>query len=221
VGYYSITFSLQSSDGSQLPSLTLSALIAQPGSLLALFNNTGISDDSNPEAANFDGGGFSYSAQQLAQDGYTPGATVTVNGISYIWPPVPVAIDDNVTVSGQTIDLPHVQAGASQLTFLGSATSGPSEGTITITYTDGTKQTAQLGLSDWTLNADSQSPSYNNVIAARTPYRNSASGMPDQTVTYVFATAPIQLDTSKQVASITLPSSVNQGTLHVFAAALS
>jgi hypothetical protein len=53
------------------------------------------------------------------------------------------------------------------------------------------------------------------------PYRNSASGTPDQTVSYVFATAPIPLQTSKQVASITLPSSVNQGTLHVFAVALS
>jgi hypothetical protein len=40
-------------------------------------------------------------------------------------------------------------------------------------------------------------------------------------VTYVFATAPVQLNASKRVASITLPSSVNQGTLHVFALTIS
>jgi predicted alpha-1,2-mannosidase len=220
-GYYSITFSAQTSDGSKLQSLSLPVVVAQPGSLLGLFNNIGISDDSNPGAANFDGDGFSYSAQQLANDGYTPGATVTVNGISYTWPNVPVATNDNVAVSGQTIKLPNAKAGASQLSFLGSSTNGPSTGTITITYTDGTTQTAQLGFSDWTLNAGSSAPSYNNVVAARTPYRNSEFGAPDQTVTYIFATAPIQLNTSKQVASIALPGSANQGTLHIFALTVS
>jgi hypothetical protein len=72
-GYYSVTFSAQTSDGSKLQSLSLPVVVAQPGSLLGLFNNIGISDDSNPGAANFDGVGFSYSAQQLANDGYTPG----------------------------------------------------------------------------------------------------------------------------------------------------
>lgn len=219
-GYYSIPFSVQTSDGTQLPA-TLPVVVAQPGNLLGVFNNIGISDDSNPGTANFDGDGFSYSAQQLAASGYTPGATVKVNGISYTWPNVPVATDDNVAAFGQTIDLPNAQAGASQLTFLGSATNGPSQGTITITYTDGTTATASLGFSDWTLGAGGESPSYGNVIATQTSYRNSGSGTPDQVVTYVFASAPIQLDTSKQVASITLPQSVNQGTLHVFAIAVS
>lgn len=220
-GYYTVTFSGQTGDGAKLPSFSLLVVVAQPGSMFALYNNIGISDDANPSLADFDGVGFSYSAQQLAQAGFSPGATVTVNGISYVWPNVPTATYDNITASGQTIKLPDAKAGASQLTFLGSSTNGPSEGTITITYTDGTTQMAQLGFSDWTLNAGSASPSYNNVIACQIPYRNSSSGTPDQTVTYVFASAPIQLDSSKQVASITLPSSVNQGTLHIFTLAIS
>ena len=62
---------------------------------------------------------------------------------------------------------------------------------------------------------------YGNVVAAKMLYRNSSSGTHDRTVTYIFATAPLHLDPMKRVASITLPSSVNQGSLHVFALAIS
>ena len=51
-------------------------------------NNTGISDDSNPTAANLDGGGGSYSAQALAAatPSLTPGATVMHDGLTFTWP---------------------------------------------------------------------------------------------------------------------------------------
>jgi hypothetical protein len=199
----------------------MSVVVAKPGSLLPFFNDIGISDDSNPSAADFGGDAFSYSAQQLAQDGYTPGATVTVNGISYTWPNVPAATLDNIEAHGQTIKTPNAKAGATQLTFLGSSTNGPSEGTITITYTDGTSTTAQLGFTDWTLNGGSGSRMYGNVVADKMPYRNSSGGTRNQTVTYIFATAPLHLDPMKRVASITFPSSVNQGSLHIFALAIS
>src|SRR5579872_4170244 len=220
-GYYSVPFSVKTSNHAKLPPLSMLVVVANPGSLLPFFNNIGISNDSNPSNADFDGSGYSYSAQQLASDGYTPGATVTVNGINYTWPNVPVATFDNIAVNGQTIQTPNARSGATQLTFLGSATNGPSVGNMTITYTDGTSVTAQLGFTDWTINAGGGSIMYNNVIAAKTNYRNSSGGTPDPTATYVFATAPVQLDTSKQVASITLPSSVNQGTLHIFAITIS
>ncbi len=220
-GYHNISFVAQTGTGTKLPPLTLSVVVAKPGSLLPFFNDIGISDDSNPSAADFGRDAFSYSAQQLAQDGYTPGATVTVNGISYTWPNVPVAALDNIEAHGQTIKTPNAKAGATQLTFLGSSTNGPSEGPITITYTDGTSTTAQLGFTDWTLNGGGRSRMYGNVVADKMPYRNSSRGIHDQTVTYIFATAPLHLDPMKRVASITLPSSVNQGTLHVFALAIS
>jgi hypothetical protein len=216
-GYYSITFSAQVSNGQQLPPESLQVVVAKPGSLLPLFNNIGISNDNNAGAANLDGDGFSYSAQALAQAGVTPGGTVTVNGANYTWPNVPVATFDNIEVSGQTITLPNAQAGASQLSFLGCATNGNSQGTVTITYTDGSTQTAQLGFSDWTLGAGANPVAYNNVIAIKTPYRNAN----DQTTTYIFASAPIALDASKTVASITLPNSLMGGQLHVFSLAIS
>jgi hypothetical protein len=220
-GYYSVSFSVQLGNGTKLPPLSMLVVVAKPGSLLPFFNNIGISDDNNPGAADFDGDGFSYSAQLLAQNGYTPGATVTVNGISYTWPNVPVATFDNIAADGQNIPTPNAKPGATQLTFLGSSTNGPSIGNITITYTDGTTQTAQLGLTDWTINGGGGSIMYNNVVAVQMPYRNSSGGTRDPTVTYVFATEPVQLNASKRVASITLPSSVNQGTLHVFALTIS
>ncbi|WP_112433673.1 lectin [Thermogemmatispora tikiterensis] len=219
-GYATITFSVQTADGSTLPTVTLPVLVAPAGSLLPLVNNIGISNDNTPTIADFDGSHFSYSAQLLASLGYKPGATVTVDGVSYTWPNVPVETQDNVQCSGQTIQVVP-KPGATQLTFLGSATNGPSVGTLTITYTDGSTQTAQLGFSDWTLNAGVSSPAYGNVVAAQMPYRNSGSGTPQEVETYLFASAPIALEAGKTVASITLPATVSQGHLHLFAYALS
>ncbi|MBE3568320.1 MAG: glycoside hydrolase family 92 protein, partial [Thermogemmatispora sp.] len=219
-GYATITFSVQTAGGSTLPTVTLPVLVAPAGSLLPLVNNIGISNDNTPTIADFDGSHFSYSAQLLASLGYKPGATVTIDGVSYTWPNVPVETQDNVQCSGQTIQVAP-KPGATQLTFLGSATNGPSVGTVTITYTDGSTQTAQLGFSDWTLNAGVSSPAYGNVVAAQMPYRNSGSGTPQEVETYLFASAPIALEAGKTVASITLPATVSQGHLHLFAYALS
>ena len=72
--------------GGTTQTVKLQVLVAQPGSLLAAFNNAGISDDSNVDQANFDGGGTSYSAQALAAQGWTPGATKMVNGVNFTWP---------------------------------------------------------------------------------------------------------------------------------------
>jgi hypothetical protein len=109
------------------------------------------------------------------------------------------------------ITVPPV-AGATELGVMGSASNGPSSGPLTITYTDGTTQSATLGFTDWT----SGSPSFGNGTAAAMPYRNSASGTSQQIGTKVFTTN-IALQPGKTVASVTLPSRANQGELHVFA----
>jgi predicted alpha-1,2-mannosidase len=220
-GVYQVAFSAKTADGTTLPMSGFTTVVAKPGNLLGVFNNAGISDDANPGGANVDSDGFSYSAQALAAVGFTPGATVSVNGVNYTWPSVPVATYDNVEAAGQVLQLPDAKAGATSLNFLGCATNGPSTGTVTITYTDGSTQTAQLGFSDWTLGGGSTpQPSFDNVIAAKTNYRDSSGGA-QQVATYIFATAPIALDGSKQVASVTLPTSANQGSLHIFALTVS
>jgi hypothetical protein len=119
--------------------------------------------------------------------------------------------------AGQTIPV-SAPAGTSSLGFLGSGTNAGTtgaSGTVTITYTDGTTSTATLGMSDWTLAAGGGTPQFGNVIAATTPYRNASDNTSQTINTYLFA-ATVSVDSSKTVASITLPATVNNGGIGIF-----
>jgi hypothetical protein len=134
---------------------------------------------------------------------------------------VPVGEYDNVDANGQTVDLPGATASATKLSLLGTGTNGKASGTLTITYTDGSTQTADVGFSDWALGGSANLPvSFDNRIAATMPYRNSVGGTSQQLTVYLFATAPIALQSGKQVRSVTLPSNVQGGALHVFSIAV-
>ncbi len=209
-GKYQVTFKFTSASG-PIQSTSASVIVASPGDLAPFFNNTGISDDTNQVAGNLDGLGYSYSEQALVAAGLAPGATITSGGVQYDWPSAAAGQPDNLVAAGQVISVPPV-AGATELGVMGSATNGPSSGTLTITYTDGSTQTATLGLSDWTAG----SPSFGNGVAVSMPYRNSAGGSSQQLGTKVFTTN-IALEAGKTVASVTLPDGANQGLLHVFA----
>ena len=105
--------------------------------------------------------------------------------------------------------------------MLGTGTNGKASGTLTVTYTDGSTQTADVGFSDWALGGSANLPvSFDNRVVARMPYRNSVSGTPQQLPVYLFATAPVTLQPGKQVRSVTLPSNVQGGALHVFSIAV-
>ena len=209
-GSYQVTFTFTSPSG-PIQQTSASVIVARPGDLAPFFNDTGISDDTNQAAANFDGFGFSYSEQALTAAGLTPGAAITSGGVQYTWPGAAAGQPDNLIAAGQVITVPPV-AGATELGVMGSASNGPSSGPLTITYTDGTTQSATLGFTDWT----SGSPSFGNGTAAAMPDRNSASGTSQQLGTKIYTTN-IALQPGKTVASVTLPSRANQGELHVFA----
>ncbi len=118
--------------------------------MAAAFDNVGISDNSNPAVADFDGTGESFSAQALAAatpTALSPGQ-VTVGGTTFTWPAAGVA--DNVIADGQIID---VSGSGSELGFLGAAGFGEATGTGTITYTDGSTQSFSLSMPDWYNNA--------------------------------------------------------------------
>jgi hypothetical protein len=212
-GWYSIPVTFTGGDGSPLPPSGLSLTVAQPDSLLWHYNNTGISDDTAPGNANLDGGGWSLSAQALAAAGVKPGGTVTAGGFTFPWPADPVAKPDNVRAAGQRLALPN-QPGT-KLSLLGNGTYGNASGTATIGYADGTTQSVTIGFGDWTLGAGKNPPQFGNQIAVTMPYRNSGGGK-DAVTTYLFATAPIDLLPGKQATSITLPTTVTGGALHVF-----
>jgi hypothetical protein len=179
------------------------------------YDNVGISLDSNQGAANFDGGGFSYSATGLANAGLTPGATVTADGVTFTWPNVAPGAPDNILAAGQTM-LVNGTAGQATLGLLGSSSNGASQGTIVIFYTDGTSSTGTVSFSDWAVR-----PGTGDTPVATMPYRNSASGSQNITM-YVCATT-VPVDPSKTAEFIVLPdvNTTDNGTaMHIFALAL-
>lgn len=177
------------------------------------FTDAGVSDDSASSSANFDGGGYSYSAQALAAAGVTPGAHLSVGGAAFTWPNVSSGKPDNYEANGQTV----AASGSGAISFLGAANNGPATGTATVGFTDGTTQNVQLTFSDWTLGGGGSSVSAGNTIAATTSYRNQSGASSDATKTYLFATTPVALASGRTVSSVRLPSDVGAGGLHVFA----
>jgi predicted alpha-1,2-mannosidase len=215
LGFSYVTATVTTSDGTT-QTVKVAVLVAQAGSLLAATDNAGISDDSNVGAANFDGGGASYSYQALAAQGWTPGVTKMVNGVDFTWPQSTPGWPDNVMAEGQNITV-NAPSGTQTLAFLGSAADGPSEGVVTEHYSDGSSAKYWLGLSDWTLNAGHSQPSYGNQTAITLSYRNcSYCSPPQQTVaTHVFYAA-VPVDPGRTLTSVTLPDGASMGTMHVF-----
>jgi predicted alpha-1,2-mannosidase len=218
-GRYSVTFDITTASGGHR-TVALSVAVAKRGELWPYFTNAGITNDNDTTAATYDGGGWSYSAQALQAQGVTPGSTLTVDGIGYTWPDVPVATLDNIEATGQTIPL-AAPAHASRIGLLGSSTNAGSAGaggTATITYTDGTTSQFTAKFSDWTLGAGGFPPLPGNITAVTMPYRNFTGNQRDNVTTYVFAMeAPVSV--AKTVASITLPQATG-GDMHVFAITL-
>lgn len=212
-----VDLGLRAADGSRLPPAILRVAVARPGDLVPYFNNTGISRDSNTGEANFDLGGWAYSADALAAAGVTPGGTVSADGFAFKWPDAEPGKPDNIITGGQTIQLPP-ESGRSAIGFLGSSSNGPSQGTGTIAYTDGSIQPFTLAFSDWTLGGGGGTPTPGNVTAITTAYRNTTGGGRDDVKTYVFSVA-VPLQAGKTVQSVTLPGDTDQGALHVFAIA--
>ena len=220
-GDYTIPVTFSVSGGKVLP-VQLSVVVAAPGDLAPYYNVTAISSDGAASSANYDGDGFSYSQQALAAAGLSPGATFTApSGLSYTWPSAATAgAPDAIAAAGQPVPL-SAPAGATRIGFIGSAvnagTTGAS-GTATVTYTDGTTSTATLGFTDWTLGGGGGSLDFGNATAATMPYRNYLDGTNQQINTYLFE-ATIPLTSGKTVESVTLPSTVNNGSFGIFAIA--
>ena len=220
-GVYRVPFTLTGERGAKAPTAWLNVTVGVNGSITWYVDNNGISADDSAPTADFDGGGWSYSAKALADAGVTPGSTISANGFDFTWPDVAPGAPDNIVVGGgdQVLDVSKTSAGATKLSLLGSASDGDTTGTVTLTYTDGTTQQADIGFSDWTLGGGGDTPSFGNVIAVHTAYRDVMGGTTDPVGTDVFATTPIDLQAGKQLKSVTLPATTQGGDMHVFGVA--
>jgi hypothetical protein len=205
--------------GSRLPAPGVEVVVAPPGSLEAAFDNVGISSDAQPWAADFDGFGFSYSAEALAAAGFAPGARVRVDGVTFTWPDVAPGLPDDVVPAGQRIAV-QAPPGTTRLGFLGAASNGPSSAFVTLVYRGGRQVQETLTFSDWTLNGGSApGPVPGDQVAVSTPYRNAASGTPDRVATDVFFTE-VPVDPHATLEAVILsPNPASGGTVHVFALA--
>ena len=193
------------------------------------YNNVGITYDNSTTVGNFDGtAGDSYSDEALQSAGINPGDNAFCNPgatpackpdgknygkIVFTWPNVPSGRKDNYVAHGQTIPVMPLR-NASVVAFAGAATGGAASGTVTVNYSDGTTQTAILGFDDWHLSGGS---SFDAGDMAAMPYYNTQTGQ-SSTATYVFC-AVVPLKAGKTVTSVTLPTTVTGGTMHVFAVA--
>jgi beta-galactosidase GanA len=191
-------------------------------SLAATYDNTGITDDSNPNPSadfiGFDGEGTSYSAQGLVAAGLTPGGTVTAGGHTFTWPSVASAQPDNTMAEGQTITVPAGAASGGSLGVLAAANNSPESGTGTVYYTDGSTSTYTLSVGNfWYDSGQNGNPSNTRVAAVN--YANYPTGSSGHTI-FIFE-QNIPLTAGKTVAAVTLPSlgSVTgyNAALHIFA----
>ncbi|MEV6738460.1 GH92 family glycosyl hydrolase [Streptomyces sp. NPDC051104] len=208
-GFHDVRVTVTSDGTSYVQPVALT--VAAPGTLLAAYNNTGVSDDQGDhDEADYDGGGWSYSRQALAAAGLTAGRQGTVDGLTFTWPDSPSGRPDNASVTGQTIEL----AGpAAKLSFIGSAVNGSQQTRATVTYTDGTSDSIDLSFTDWTVGGGGGTVQYGNEVVAKTAYRNVAGADKDPVATYVFATKPFEAPAGRSIRSVTLPDDTD---LHVF-----
>ncbi len=191
-------------------------------SLAQSFDNTGVTDDSNPNPApgfqGFDGQGTTYSAEGLAAAGLAPGARVSADGLSFVWPSVPAAQPDNTMAEGQIID---VSGHGSKLGFLAAANNSALSGTGTVYYSDGTTQSFTLNVGNFWYPAGTNGNPPNTQVAS-VNFANYPTGSSGHTV-YVFETS-VSINPAKTVEAVMLPplGSVAgyQPALHVFALAL-
>ncbi|WP_166849023.1 RICIN domain-containing protein [Isoptericola sp. BMS4] len=178
------------------------------GELADAFDNVGITTADDPAPGDIDGGGSSFLAGRLAEQGATPGAQLTFDGFDFTWPDVTPGTPDNVASSGQTV---RVSGQGNALAFLGTGTSGSAAGTATVHYADGSTSTGTLGFANWCCLAQD---SYGSQTVIRTLGKNTPDGPAYPSVEYRVYTSAIQVDETKEVVAVTLP---GNAAVHVFA----
>jgi hypothetical protein len=174
------------------------------------FNNIGTTPAGEGDLGSFDASNNTFQSDLLP----APGASVPLPGtpVTYTWPDTAAGAPDNWTPHGQTVDMGGRRA--SQISFLGAATNGPSAGTASVNYTDGTHQVVPVDLNDWTT---PNLPAGVDTTVLTTAHRNNVNGTQDSTTANIYGTKPQALDSWKAIASVTLPKVTNSGIMHVFA----
>lgn len=172
---------------------------SRPGGLASYYDVVGTAPEADAAVADFDGAGNSYSREQLALHGVTPGASIPVGSTAFTWPSSPVGLPDAVIPAGQEITVPY---SPTQLSFIGASRDGGSEGDATVTLDDGSVELVHVGLGDWVLPSSDGSPVYGDSVVAKMAERNANSSVHGA---YVFASPIWTAPASRTIVSVTLP----------------
>jgi beta-glucosidase len=176
-------------------------------SMAAAADTVGVTDNSNASAGNFDGTGYSYSAQSLAADGVTPGGTVKVGTATTVFPAQAPGTPDAVSASGQVV---RVSGTGKALVILGAAHNGAGRGTLKATFTDGTSADVPVGFSDWYGNA----PTDLSSIVSTGQWNQPATGGKGPHDVSLYGEA-YPLPAGKTLAYVTLPAVGNMNLFSV------
>ena len=179
------------------------ALQVPYASLAAAFDNVGVTSNSNtnpfPGFLGFDGIGTTYSAEGLTAAGLSPGATVSVAGVTLTWPNVQPAQPNNVLANGQAF---LISGQSNQLGFLLASNNAPLSGSGTVYYTDGSSTTFDLAAGNfWYQSGEDGNPVEIQVAAVN--YANYQTGSSGHTV-YVFGVT-VPINSFKTVQAVVLP----------------
>ena len=181
-------------------------------SLAASFNNVGITADNNTAPGNFDGNGYSFSQTALGNAHAGPGTAIASSGMTFTMPSTAAGANDNTVAENQIITM----SGTGTLGFLLTSDYGPTSGTGTITYTDGSTQSYTLSTADWW----STTPASGTALAVSSAYQNRQGNTTAAQSGNIFSET-VPLTAGKTVASVQLPTGnpIATGTpaLHIFA----
>ncbi|WP_231391890.1 NPCBM/NEW2 domain-containing protein [Arthrobacter sp. 35W] len=185
------------------------------GSLAGAYNHISVTTVAGKATGNFDGGGASFAAEQLATaatpaGGVRPGSTVTVDAglptkVDYTWPSAGPDVKNAVALDGQTIAL---SGKGTQLAILGAAASGSGVSPeLTIKYTDGSVQKSTVFFPNWLQPANKGGA----TLAVSEAGRNNATGASPEYTQYSYQafSNSIRLNPTKTIASVTLPTAGN------------
>lgn len=188
--------------------------------LAQAFDNIGVSDDGDPQPADFDGAQSSFSEQGLARAGVTAGGTLTAGGFTFTLPATLTRTPDNALAHGQVIPLNGGTTPAVGLLATGTyAPAGGLTGTVTVTYTDGSTSSVPVTVPDWSSTAVP-----GGVTVAANAGTVNGYGRAQVSGTANLYALRVPVDPGKQLASITLPAGpryigAKTPLIHVFAIA--
>lgn len=191
-------FELYGTGSTPIPSPTFSK-----ADLSAYFNADGFSYDADRSNGDYDGGGYSYSANLVSN-------LINYDNAEFQLGQFADGQNNSINCTGQTIDL--VDGLYSSIRVLGSSTNGDKTGTIRINYTDGTYSDVSITQKDWCASSTS-----GQKVVQTMAHRHKKSDKTDQTINnYLFAYY-LGTTSGKTVTSITLP---NNTGMHIVALTL-